>query len=422
MITITNLLRRQKSFRIKSYGSSMLPILLPGDVVYYQKTSFKQYRVDDIVMIRQKQGTITHRVIYKNKKFIITKGDNNFESDGKIYPKQIIGKVYQVKRSGTVFSSTSLYLLQSTLYFQEIIKIKKAFEQEKIDHVFLKGLPLHLYFEKTHPRRIYLDCDVLVASNDFSKAEKILKKFNYKKADTSLISTQKKLKEKGVENAYFKVINGFLVVFDLHLEPLFLISQIDHLEALYPQKLINQLTNKLLKTKKNVSINEQKFFILDSKYLILYLAHHFSHHNFHGAFRLNFINTIIKKSKLSNKNWLEMIQITNQYQLRNFVYPTFKILQKYFNTKIPYFYLACIKPSNFYAYKRIIKINIFDDEARITAGINRFKLIFLLSPQPLWRRLTVFFHPQAIYFIFWALGKKLSSFFSNQRANPPNPS
>jgi len=66
------------------------------------------------------------------------------ESDGKIHPQQIIRKVYQVKRDGRIFDPESLYLLQSTLYFQEIVKIKKAFEREGIGFVFLKGLPLHI--------------------------------------------------------------------------------------------------------------------------------------------------------------------------------------------------------------------------------------------------------------------------------------
>jgi hypothetical protein len=67
------------------------------------------------------------------------------------------------------------------IWNQEIIKIKRAFEEENIDFVFLKGLPLHLYYEKTHPKRIYADCDVLINKKDFLEAEKIIIKFGYKK-------------------------------------------------------------------------------------------------------------------------------------------------------------------------------------------------------------------------------------------------
>ena len=151
----------------------MEPIFHENDVLYFKKIAFKSIKVNDIVSIKKGKQLISHRVIYKTNKYLVTKGDNNPISDGKIFPKQIIGKVYQVKRKGQIFDPEQLYLLQSTLYFQEIVKIKTKLDKQGINYVFLKGLPLHLYFEKTHPRRIYLDCDVLVDKKDFFKAEKI---------------------------------------------------------------------------------------------------------------------------------------------------------------------------------------------------------------------------------------------------------
>ncbi len=105
-------------------------------------------------MVKKNTHLFTHRVIYKTVNYLVTKGDNSFESDGKILPRHIIAKVYKIKRNTQTFNPESLYLLQSTLYLQEINQIKKLFEREKIDFVFLKGLPLHLYYEKTHPRRM----------------------------------------------------------------------------------------------------------------------------------------------------------------------------------------------------------------------------------------------------------------------------
>ena len=158
----------------------MLPLLRHGDIVFYKKTNLKQACTNDIILVQKNNQAFTHRVIYKTGRYLITKGDNNLESDGRIYPRQIIAKVTQVKRNGKLFNPEDIYLFQSTHYLNEIIKIKQVFEKAGIEYVFLKGLPLHLYFEKTHPRRIYADCDVLLHKKEYIKAKEILEKHKYK--------------------------------------------------------------------------------------------------------------------------------------------------------------------------------------------------------------------------------------------------
>ena len=131
-------LQRQRQFRLKSQGASMLPFLRPGDVVYYKRIKLHQYLVKDLVLVKKKSRYFTHRIIYQNNRYMITKGDNNPESDGKINPDQIVGRAYQIKRNSQIIDPEQIYLLQSSLYFQEIVKIKQAFEKENIDFVFLK--------------------------------------------------------------------------------------------------------------------------------------------------------------------------------------------------------------------------------------------------------------------------------------------
>ena len=407
-------LLRLKSIPLKSTGQSMLPILRPNDIVYFKKTPFLKIKVNDLIIFKKKNQLITHRVIYKTKKYLITKGDNNLNFDGKIYPKQILGKVYQIKRNGQIFKPETFYLIQSTHYFSEIIKIKKEFDKENINYVFLKGLPLHLYFEGTHPKRLYADCDVLIDKKDFQKAEKILFSFGYQKADTSLSSFQKKLQDKKVENAYFKTINGFTVVFDLHLELVFMMTQLGKLEVLYPQKLIDNLTEEFLKTKRKIKINNEKFLILNNYYLILYLSLHLFHHNFSGAFRYDFLDKVIKKSKISIKSWQEIALIIKKYQLNNFVFLVFFLLKKYYKTSVPPLFIRSIQPVNPLTCKlinKLTKINIFNDESRIRAGIKRFLYLFIFSPSPFWKKILIIFNPQVIFAFFWVVWKKIKNYF-----------
>jgi signal peptidase I len=407
MNTLLSLIHSQSYFPLKSQGQSMQPILWENDIVYFKKTAFSKIKINDLVVFYKKKQIICHRVIYKTDKYLITKGDNTLSADGKIYPKQILGKVYQIKRNGQFFDSQTLYLIQSTHYFNEIVKIKNEFDREKINYLFLKGLPLHLYFEGEHPKRLYADCDVLVDQKDFNRAQKILYRFGYQKAD---LHWSKRIKERiklEIEATFFKTINGFNVAFDIHphLGELAIVH-LGYFNLLYPQSLSDQLVNEFLSNKKTIKINDEKFLILHFELLILYLALHLFHHNFQGSFRFQFFDIVVRKSKLNARNWQKIGETIAKYQLNNFVYPTFYLAKKYYQTPIPDSFLKQIQPVKPLTRKLINKLtlaNILTDEARIKAGVNRFLNLFFLSPNPLWKKIFVFFNPQVFYSIFFVI-------------------
>jgi len=400
----------------------MFPVLLNEDIVYLKKIRYPQLKVNDIITVKKFHKLFTHRIIFKTAKHLITKGDNNLTSDGKIYPRQIIGRVYQMKRKGKVINPENLYLVQSSLYFTEIVKIKKALEKEKIDFVFLKGLPLHLYYEGSHPRRIYADCDVLIVEKDYLKAKKILEKAGYKYHDDSYSKFHKILKNKQTEFSFYKNINKFPVLFDVHLEPVFMMNQLGELTELYPQVLVNRLTIEFLNSKQSITIQNEKFLLLNSYFLILYLALHFFHHNFRGSHRLELLDKVIRKAVLLTSPqgnpyipatpgvFLSLSEIITKYKLQNFVYPAFVLLKKLYKTPMPQDFLKSIQPSNFQLQYLSSIINhpslVFDDEPRVKAGITRFKNLFFLSPNPWWGRLMIIFNTQVIYSVIWVIWRK----------------
>ncbi len=102
---------------IKTFGNSMYPLLLDGDILYLKKIKFSKIRVNDIITAKDSIRYFTHRVIYKGKNYVVTKGDNNPITDKKVYAKDIIGRVENVKRQGNIFNPEQIYLLQSSLYF-----------------------------------------------------------------------------------------------------------------------------------------------------------------------------------------------------------------------------------------------------------------------------------------------------------------
>ncbi len=392
---------------IKTFGNSMHPLLLDGDILYLKKINFQNIKVNDIITAKNSSSYFTHRVIYKGNRYLITKGDNNAATDSKVYPKNIVGNVQNVKREGNIFNPNQLYLLQSSMYFGEIVKIKNTLEDNKIEHVFLKGLPLHLYFEKTHPKRFYADCDILINPKDFPKIKKFLKKSGYLKIKDSLPNKHKKIKNKESEMSFAKNLNGLYVVFDIHFEIVFLMTKVGELNFLYPQKQVNLLTKEFMTGKRIIKVFGENFQILSESDLIIYLCLHLFHHNFKGAYRYDFIDKIIKTSTPDYKRITEVIK---KYHLQNFVYPCFIILKKYYKTPINKNMLKEIKPNKrllYYIKNNILDIDVFDEEERVDGGKRRFKMIFFLSPYPIYRKILIFFNKEVLYSIFLVFYRKL---------------
>jgi signal peptidase I len=395
---------------IKTFGDSMYPLLLDKDILYLKKITFSSIKVNDIITIREKGYYFTHRVIYKGQNYLLTKGDNNPIMDKKVYPKNIVGIVENVKRQGNMFNPEQLYLFQSTTYFGEIVKIKNILEKNQIEMVFLKGLPLHLYFEKAHPKRLYADCDILIKPKDFPKVKKLLSKFGYRKIEDSLSQEHKKLKNKESEISFMKTLNGFHVVFDVHFEIVFLMTQLGELNFLYPQNKINLLTEEFMSDKRIIKVLGEDFPILSQTNLIIYLCLHLFHHNFTGVYRYDFIDKIIRTDRPDYKRITETVK---KYSLQNFIYPCFILLSKYYQTPLDKKIVSSIKPGKSvlsFIKKNIVNMDIFGQGKRIESGVKRFKMIFFLSPYPIYKKVLVFFNKEVLYSVFWVFYKRLKLF------------
>jgi signal peptidase I len=393
---------------IKAFGNSMFPLLHDGDVVYLKKTAFSRLRVNDIVCFKKYGALQTHRIIYKSATYVITKGDNNLKSDGRVYERQIVGRVYQVKRDGEIFNHEDIYLVQSTLYFQEIVKIKKAFEKAGINFVFLKGLPLHLYYEGKHPRRIYADCDILISRKQLTAVNEVMKNKGYQKDTSSFLPTQKFFQLEKTEISYYKNVNGLFVGFDIHLEPVFLMVQFSDLNALYPRKKVDALTTELLVTKRTVIIDGNSFPILSPENVVLYLALHFFHGNLKEIDRLLLLFTATKK--LNRQHIDKLIEVIKKYSLENFVYQSFTMLQKFYPSSLPQSFLTQIQPQSEKMQQAMKHSSLFhiENNPRIVNGIQRFQYIFALSPQPFWRKIQILLNVQILVTILWIVFWRLT--------------
>lgn len=392
-------------FSLKCEGNSMIPTLHSEDRLYFKKIEFTKIRDDDFIAVKIKNKIITHRVVYKSRKYLITKGDNVMASDGEIFPHQVLGKLYKIKRRGRIIRPDQLNFLQSTLYFQEIVILKNNLMKNGVNFVFLKGLPVHLYYEGTFPKRIYADCDILIERKYYNKAVELLRKLKYKHLDRSLSKYLKRSKEEEIQVEFYKLIYKFPVVFDVHFSIDISIVHQPGLGVLYPSGLTYKLTNLFLEEKCFVNIKGETFPFLSHVNMTLFLALHFFRHNYKGMYRLSLLNRITQKMA-----FVKLKHIIRDFRLQTFVYFSFLLLKKYYKTDLINSLLLSIKPRCFYQKILIValmKEDPYDELGRIEAGIRRFLYLFVLSPNRFLYKILVFIHPRVIFSIFWVIYTKV---------------
>ena len=86
--------------RFRAKGGSMSPFIHNGDVVEVIPIKGK-INLGDVVLYRFPDGNpVIHRVIRRNKKSIITKGDSVPSPDQAVLSRQVLGRVVSIEKNG----------------------------------------------------------------------------------------------------------------------------------------------------------------------------------------------------------------------------------------------------------------------------------------------------------------------------------
>lgn len=73
-------------------SGSMEPVFSPGDFIIYKEQS--SYQAGDVILFRQEENLITHRITSENDGGFETKGDANNTADEEIVPREaVLGKM-----------------------------------------------------------------------------------------------------------------------------------------------------------------------------------------------------------------------------------------------------------------------------------------------------------------------------------------
>jgi len=94
------------SIRLRVSGSSMAPLIEPGDVVLVHRVNFGDLRRGDLILVEQGGAFLVHRLVVVHDHGVRTKGDNASHADVLVATEDVLGRVAVVEK-GNVLGLTS---------------------------------------------------------------------------------------------------------------------------------------------------------------------------------------------------------------------------------------------------------------------------------------------------------------------------
>jgi signal peptidase I len=104
---VEDVVRSFGAIRLRLLGTSMVPAMLPGDLVSIRRASLDEISVGEVVLFLQNERLIIHRVVGGNdvsaagnpeEPCLITRGDRLRHDDPPVSSKELLGRVVSIER------------------------------------------------------------------------------------------------------------------------------------------------------------------------------------------------------------------------------------------------------------------------------------------------------------------------------------
>jgi signal peptidase I len=97
------LVRKWGFVRLVAIGTSMVPVIHPGDLLHVKRTVLGDISVGDIVVYARKGKLIVHRAVAvgaegERAPYLVTRGDRSPRNDPPIFSSELIGLVATLER------------------------------------------------------------------------------------------------------------------------------------------------------------------------------------------------------------------------------------------------------------------------------------------------------------------------------------
>jgi signal peptidase I len=125
------IVRNFDELRLRVFGTSMAPSVLPGDLVLIQRADLEEIEVGEIAMFRHRGRLFVHRVVDRKvmpvdgsatETCLITRGDRQRDNDAPVFSSELLGRVISIERGNRnvhVMANRSNRLIARLLQFSD---------------------------------------------------------------------------------------------------------------------------------------------------------------------------------------------------------------------------------------------------------------------------------------------------------------
>lgn len=305
---IISSLKHNQKITFTSQGNSMYPLIPNNTKITIIPKKFSDIKLYDIVAVKKSNNIIIHQCLFKCSRYLICKGINNKFVDPPSTPNQVLG---------IVILNNYCSLLNLT-YDYQLHQIHNLATQIPI--LILKGATwqkkYYGYYFNIHPS----DIDILIHRSDYLQFKNILNKQGFRH--------QNFLSPPTSEITFTKNINSQRFCIDIHFQAVRSALNPIFRHPIDPVKMDN-LTSEFWRK----SISNNSFYFLTREYLLFYYCLNLIfHHGLRGTDLIAQIANIISKE---NIDWAKFWQLSEKYQMSNFVYYPLSWSSRLFKVKIP---------------------------------------------------------------------------------------
>jgi hypothetical protein len=90
--------------RLRVFGTSMVPCINPGDLIYIQRANASEISTGEIALYLREGRLFAHRVVARagsaEQPLLILRGDRLRGEDPPVYPSELLGRVRFIERGG----------------------------------------------------------------------------------------------------------------------------------------------------------------------------------------------------------------------------------------------------------------------------------------------------------------------------------
>lgn len=214
-------------------------------------------------------------------------------------------------------------ILKSLNNIGEMLSVSKAFNDQAIDHLFLKGACLSKILYGDPSFRHAGDIDLIMPENNIPEAMSILETYGYRQVQSQQKLTNRTMPIFKENSHHLKYINARQTAIELHW-------RFSTVKSDYPISFEEAYAGR-----RYIQINGTAMPVLGEIYTLLFLFYHGTRHDWQRLFWLKDLADYIQSTPRFNS--APLFQMARQYNLQGYLYESFFLLQAYYGIQWPGF-------------------------------------------------------------------------------------